>query len=869
MTKERGSPVAATGQDAQTSLEFDGPSVQKSETVQSKQPTLRTGQRIILQNLINSRELNGHRGVLIRWKADTGRYMVRVAGKQMAVRPENLSPEGGAAEAAKFERRHENTKGSMYNPVAYAHMPGAGPKITQWIGHAKAGTQSVVRADSASDLDPVPLWFGDAGFTDAAPVDVALRIPDIGPDHSVWPRALGRVLQRFPVAAGRLRMCPKGAQIVCNNAGVPFTDASVPPFALPSGEELQRVCMDDCCALRLFDQGECDNVNEVAAHMPDTPMLRMKLTREEGTSRVGVLGVSFHHVLCDMVGMSNFLRWLYWEVQNATSVPAAMPKEPLHERNLAQSLFDSVSSQDLEPAKANRYEELWPLASRALQRWCFLARRLRSGLRGRPDGAGTVSFLVPAETISTIKSDVQTEGLSAPSSFEVLASYIGLRLNELGRASRQVTLTKEYRDALTSASSDPNFDRLFANVVTHAVSLQLPRNGETDHMPLLDACQHIRQSIADVDLDYVRWQSQQDHHRGLPNFFGGLCCNSWGRALADLDFVETYAVGMRSVDERAAKMVFPLDTAYMHILPLKSGTHRVLVTMPMSDLKALLNDLPREYFELPHSCEIRTHAFRAPLAPSVADGLSPAVETRHHFVRVACIGDSITACGYPKYLQDLFDRCGLKTQVRNFGVPGATAQKQSDLPYWSERRYEDAMEWRPHLIVATFGTNDAKHGNWNNQSFADDYADMCNKFLERVAPRPVMYLVLPPPVYKDGTFGIQPSIVATEVRPLVCQAAKQAERRINEPLQAQALRTRVPVQDEFAARVFSVDAFSLFGGNAMRKRCYFGDDGVHFNERGTKAFAALVFSEIRLNVARCLRCLSKIPSVVPDNPLGL
>merc|ERR1712045_207317 len=110
--------------------------------------------------------------------------------------------------------------------------------------------------------------------------------------------------------------------------------------------------------------------------------------------------------------------------------------------------------------------------------------------------------------------------------------------------------------------------QLFANVVTHGVSFQLPDVNDESAMPLAPACLAMREAIDAVTIGYVRWQSKQNHFAGLPNFFGGMCANTWGHALSALDFVETYAVGMRAIDERAMNMVFPLDTAYMQILPL-------------------------------------------------------------------------------------------------------------------------------------------------------------------------------------------------------------------------------------------------------------------------------------------------------------
>lgn len=827
-------------------------------------PALRTGQRVILQGLEKAKELNGHRGVVVRWKEDVGRYAVRVAGKEMAVRPENLQTEGGVAEAAKFQRKYGNTQGSMYNPVVYSRVPGAGPKVTQWIGQVKAGRRVVVRAERTdSAQQPVPLWFGDVGFVRAAPVDVALLIGDVGADPGEWPKALARVLERFPAASGRLRQVRRDReltwQIVCNNAGVPFTTASVPPCGLPSAEELQTVCADDRCSL--FDLG--GDADVAAGGEVEEPLLRLKLVHEEGTAR-GVLGVSFHHALCDIGGLSSLLRWLHHEVEGLPG--DAAPAEPCHDRALAAETLEAVP--DATEEETVQHARHWPLWSRALERWCFLARRLRSGLRGRPDGVGTIAFVAPAQTVAALKREAEVDGETGGSAFEVLVSYVGLRLLRLGRYGRRTLVTKEYRAALEGAAPGRGLERLFANAVTHGVSFQLPDVEAEELMPLSEACSAMRSSIDGVSLAYVQWHRKQDHFKGLPNFFGGLCCNTWGRALADLDFVESYGIGMRSVDERAANMAFPLDTAYMQVFPLPSGAHRILLTMPVTDITALLKDLPAEHFDLPHVSEMRTHAFKAPLPSAIIDKLSPAVETHHLVVRVACIGDSLTACGYPKVLQALFDRAELRVQVRNFGVAGVTAQKFSEQPYADERKLEEARQWRPHFVVSTLGTNDAKDGVWDRQAFVKDYADTCVEFLERMAPKPVIFLLVPPPVYEDGAYEIQQDVVREELPAAVRDVAVEAARRLNEPLQAAAKRARQEVPAEVLAKTCVIDYFADRGAEA-RRRCYFAEDGVHPNELGTRLLASVVFADLRKEVARSLRRMADAASMAAnDDPLG-
>ncbi|CAK0844109.1 unnamed protein product [Prorocentrum cordatum] len=791
------------------------------------QPALRTGQRVVLQGLEKARELNGHRGVVVKWKADVGRYAVRVAGKEMAIKLENLKVEGGAAEAAKFQQKWNSRpqEGAMYNPAVYARMPGAGPKVTQWIGQVKAGRRCVVRAGEAAGVDgqPVPLWFGDQGFVGSAPVDVALLIPDVGASpQEQWPKALGRVLGRFPVAAGRLRHARKPGtnqflpQIVVSNAGVPFTTASVPPCGLPSAGQLQDVCQEERCSF--FDLGAGDA--ETAA---EEPLLRMKLVYEEGTSR-GVLGVSFSHVLCDISGLALLLRWMFSELDAAEQAPEAAPS---HARALAQEALDAVPAAG--PEQEEAFLPHWPLHERALERWCFFARRLRAGMRGRPDGAATVCISVPASTLSELKAEAAADGFAGASAFEALVSFLGMRLLRLGRHGRRALLTKDYRAALGAAApgQGQGLENLFANAVTHGVSFELPCVADVQDMPLAASCKAMRGAIDAVSLEYVSWHSKQDHHRGLPNFFGGLCCNTWGRALAELSFVETYAIGHRSVDERAANMVYPLDTAYMQVLPLPSGDHTVLLTMPISDATALLRDLPESHFHLPHVSQMRAHPFRQLVPSSVVDRLNPPVETHHMFARIACIGDSLTACGYPKYLQALFDRADIPAQVRGFGVPGATATRFSDQPYWDETKFEDARVWRPHFVIVTLGTNDSKSGVWDEEAFEKDYRDLCAEFLARNNPKPLVVLVAPPPLYEEGAFEMQQEVVNGCLPDAVARVAAAARRAHNEPLEAEAARCRQQVPEELLARTAVVDAFGALGGAGLRRRgCLAADAGA-------------------------------------------
>lgn len=845
----------------------------KAQPKAAFKPAYRTGQRVILQNL-KTEELNGHRGIIVKWKQDVGRYAVRVAGKEMGIKPENLKTEGGVAEAEKFQKKFGNTEGVMYNPVVYIRTPGAGPKMTQWIGQVKAGRRVVVKAEKSPEFDeePIPLWFGDRGFVGSKPVDVALLISDIGGDVAEWPKAIARTLDRFPAAAGRLRevvnrrSVEKKWQIVLNNAGVPFTTASVPPCGLPRAEDLQLACSDEQCGF--FDLGLADEDMRMGG---DEPLLRLKLIYEEGTAR-GLLGVSFNHALCDIHGIGAMLRFLHSELDITVKAPTEVP---CFDRAAAQEAFEAVPGAS--PEEEESYAPYWPLWSPAMERWCFIARRLRSGMRGRPDGAASVFFSVPSETVAELKKEAEASGEAAASAFDVVVTYLGMKLLRLGRLGRCTLITKDYRSGLHAAAPDKGFDQLFANVVTHGVSFQMPDVNEVDTMPLGEACTAMRKAVDAVSLGYVNWQAKQDHFKGLPNMFGGLCCNSWGRALSDIGFVETYAIGMRSVDERAANMAFPLDAAYLQIFPQPSGSHALLLTAPITDIEALLKELPPSHFGLPHVSQIRPHSFKVPLPGKVVDELSPTVETHHMFARIACIGDSMTNSvddggtphGYPDILQAMFDRAGIRVKVRNFGKFSTTAQKFADYPYWDERRLEAARLWRPHFVIATFGHNDAKENNWDKDAFEKDYADLCHEFLERMSPRPFLFLVAPPPMYKPDAYDIQQDVVNKELRECVARVAHAAERKINEPIEEACKRARKPPPEDLLAHTAVIDAFDALGGAELRRPTYFAEDGVHPNERGTKMLALTVFADVRRDVSRCLRKWADAANAPQGDPMDM
>jgi lysophospholipase L1-like esterase len=150
-------------------------------------------------------------------------------------------------------------------------------------------------------------------------------------------------------------------------------------------------------------------------------------------------------------------------------------------------------------------------------------------------------------------------------------------------------------------------------------------------------------------------------------------------------------------------------------------------------------------------CLIEVRAISAPMDP-----IDPAKYPTP--VKVACVGDSITqgfrtsaGKSYPKQLQDLL---GTQWQVQNFGVGGRTLLKKGDHPYWIENAFKNAEAFNPDVVIIMLGTNDTKPQNWaHKDEFVADYKELVETF-KNLASKPRVYICRPPPVPKQGNYGI-------------------------------------------------------------------------------------------------------------------
>lgn len=186
-------------------------------------------------------------------------------------------------------------------------------------------------------------------------------------------------------------------------------------------------------------------------------------------------------------------------------------------------------------------------------------------------------------------------------------------------------------------------------------------------------------------------------------------------------------------------------------------------------------------------------------------------------IKVACVGSSITE-GYgltpeQSYPSQLGKMLGSKFVVRNFGLSGRTVLKKGDLPYWNEPKYQQALEWKPDVLVIFFGANEAKPQNWKHEKdFVSNYREMIQAF-KKQSPDIKVFVCQPPPVFKDA-FNISGVVVEKEVSPLVREVASKEK----------------------------AELIHLFG--VFYKQSDKIPDGVHPNAEGAKMIAAAVYKSI-------------------------
>jgi len=119
-------------------------------------------------------------------------------------------------------------------------------------------------------------------------------------------------------------------------------------------------------------------------------------------------------------------------------------------------------------------------------------------------------------------------------------------------------------------------------------------------------------------------------------------------------------------------------------------------------------------------------------------------------IRVACVGDSITALTtYPSDLQDLL---GSDYNVRAFGVVGSTVLDNGYTHYIDQQEFQAAKVFLPNIVVILLGTNDARVDTYQSiDNFVAEYKQLVSE-LEAIESKPKIFLVKPPPLFENALF---------------------------------------------------------------------------------------------------------------------
>jgi MYXO-CTERM domain-containing protein len=202
-------------------------------------------------------------------------------------------------------------------------------------------------------------------------------------------------------------------------------------------------------------------------------------------------------------------------------------------------------------------------------------------------------------------------------------------------------------------------------------------------------------------------------------------------------------------------------------------------------------------------------------------GLGARASTAGAQIKVACVGDSITAGAgstagndYPAVLGRLL---GAGWQVRNFGDSGKTMMKMPANPagesYWLQPTYPASKTFAPAIVVIMLGTNDSKTANWRggNNMYDADYRAMIGEY-QALPSKPKVFAVLPPPSTMPS-FTIDGAVIRDQIVPIIRKIARDLP---------------------------SVSLIDVFDAYLPTPDQYLTADGVHPNDKGHALLAQTV-----------------------------
>ncbi len=201
------------------------------------------------------------------------------------------------------------------------------------------------------------------------------------------------------------------------------------------------------------------------------------------------------------------------------------------------------------------------------------------------------------------------------------------------------------------------------------------------------------------------------------------------------------------------------------------------------------------------------------IASTSAGGLYMANQTnitRFDVIRVACVGDSITASS--EYPDDLQAKLGANYLVGNFGVNGSTVTTDSWSPYSRQPEFQSAKDFQPNIVILMLGTNAGSDLSWSEADFKADYLSLVHGF-QALSSKPQVWIVKPPPIYADGAYMSLDFFDGTII----------------------------PAIEDIAVKA-NLPVINVYGALAGHAEYFF--DGVHPNPKGAQAIADTIYAAI-------------------------
>jgi lysophospholipase L1-like esterase len=136
---------------------------------------------------------------------------------------------------------------------------------------------------------------------------------------------------------------------------------------------------------------------------------------------------------------------------------------------------------------------------------------------------------------------------------------------------------------------------------------------------------------------------------------------------------------------------------------------------------------------------------------------------------------------------------------------------KGDFPYMKEKAWQDALAFKPDIVVIKLGTNDSKPHNWQ---YGAEFKQNLEEMVKALSPAKI-YLCTPIPAFKQS-WEINDSVIVNEI---------------------------IPIQQEVARKygLEIIDLHTLYANDGDKML----DDGIHPDEKGVRRIAEIVAGTIK------------------------